>query len=347
MVFFIPRFGEMELGFKKYILFRLLTMAVVVLVMLTIVFFAIHIIPGDPVANMVGEGASEEYLQAIRHELGLDLPIWEQYFNYMAGVFTGNLGQSIILDTNVSDLIWQRAGVTIQLSFFAWILSVILGVGIGRFSAQRSGDASQYTIHLATLFLYAIPVYVLGILCQLIFGVYLNWLPLFGTHSPRIRPPNITGLILIDMLIVGNFAGFVDALLHFLLPSLVLAASYVAVTIRLTHSETVKSLKRTYCLLAEAKGLDMKAITVKHAFRNALLPVVTLIGMQAGSLLTGSILIETVFSLNGLGSLLFTAASMRDYILTQGVVTVFVLITSFIGLLIDISYYFLDPRVRY
>ncbi len=335
------------MGFKRYIAFRLLTMAAVVFIMLTIVFFAIHIIPGDPVSNMVGENASEEYIDAIRHELGLDKPLILQYLDYMSGVFTGNLGKSIVLDTSVSELIWQRAGVTIQLSIFAWTISVILGVAIGRFSAQKPGNISDHSIRLVTLFLYAIPVYVLGILCQLIFGVYLNWLPIFGTHSPRIRPPNITGLILVDMLIVGNIPGFVDAFLHFLLPSLVLSASYVAVTIRLTRSETVKSLKRTYCLLAEAKGLDRKTITVKHAFRNALLPVVTLIGMQAGSLLTGSVLIETVFSLNGLGSLLFTAASMRDYILTQGVVTIFVLITSFIGLLIDISYYFLDPRVRY
>jgi peptide/nickel transport system permease protein len=335
------------MGFKRYIVYRLMTMAAVVFIMLTIVFFAIHIIPGDPVANMVGENASQEYIDMIRHELGLDKPLVLQYIDYMTGVFTGNFGKSIVLDTDVSSLIWQRAGVTIQLSVFAWILSVILGVGIGRYSAQRSGKASDHSIRIVTLFLYAVPVYVLGILCQLIFGVALNWLPVFGTHSPRIRPPNITGLILVDMLIVGNIPGFFDALIHFLLPSVVLSASYVAVTLQLTRSETVKSLKRTYCLLAEAKGLDRKTIVKKHAFRNALLPVVTLIGMQAGSLLTGSVLIETVFSLNGLGSLLFSAASMRDYILTQGLVTVFVLITSFIGLLIDISYYFLDPRVRY
>ncbi|MGY5881422.1 MAG: ABC transporter permease, partial [Candidatus Thorarchaeota archaeon] len=209
------------------------------------------------------------------------------------------------------------------------------------------GGISDNSIRVVTLFLYAIPVYVLGILCQLIFGLYLGWLPTFGTHGSEFRVPDITGLIMLDMLIVGNIPGFIDAFLHFLMPSIVLSASYTAVTIRLTRSETAKSLKRTYCLLAEAKGLDKKTITNRHAFRNALLPVVTLIGMQAGSLLTGSVLIETVFSLNGLGSLLFSAASMRDYILTQGVVTIFVLITSFIGLLIDISYYFLDPRIRY
>lgn len=335
------------MGFKRYFAIRLLSMVAIVFVLLTFIFFAIHIIPGDPVEAMVGENASQEFIENLRHKLGLDKPLHLQYLDYIAGVFTGNFGDSIVLRESVASMIWDRAGVTIQLAVMAWTVSMILGVGIGRYSAYKEGKVQDHTIRSVTLFLYAIPVYVLGIVCQLIFGVYLDILPIFGTHSPLVRPPRLTGMILIDTLLAGDIAGFSDSLLHFVLPVLSLSAYYVAVTIRITRSETIKAQKRTYCLLAQAKGLDEKAITNRHAFRNALLPVVTIIGLQAGTLLTGSILTETVFSLNGLGNLIFIAASQRDFILIQGVVTFFVLITSVIGMIIDISYYFLDPRVRY
>lgn len=335
------------MGFKKYIIIRLLTMIVVVFVLLTFIFFAVHIIPGDPVAAMVGEGASQEFIESIRQRLGLNKPIHLQYLDYVIGVFTGDLGYSIVLSQPVDTIIVTRAGVTIQLAVLSWIVSTIIGVGIGRYSAQRPGGVQDHSIRSITLFLYAVPVYVLGILCQLIFGVYLGVLPIFGANSPNVRPPRYTGMILIDTLLAGDLSGFVDSALHFVLPVLVLSAYYIAVTIRLTRSETMKALKRTFCLLAQAKGLSKTQIVSKHAFRNAILPVVTLIGLQAGTLLTGSILVETVFSLNGLGSLIYIAASARDYILIQGIVTVFVLITSVIGIIIDISYYFLDPRVRY
>ncbi|MHA1977790.1 MAG: ABC transporter permease [Candidatus Hodarchaeales archaeon] len=335
------------MSFKRFIAIRLLTMVFIVFVLLTFIFFAIHIIPGDPVEAMVGESASQETIENLRHELGLDKPLLMQYFDYIFGVFTGDLGDSIILRESVASMILDRAGVTVQLAVMAWIVSVIFGIGIGRYSAYKEGKIQDHAIRSGTLFIYAIPVYVLGIALQLIFGVYLNILPIFGTNSPLVRPPKVTGMILVDTLLVGDLYGFTDSLTHFILPVLSLAAYYVAVTVRITRSETVKARKRTYCLLAQAKGLDEKTITTKHAFRNALLPVATIIGLQAGTLLTGSILTETVFSFHGLGNLIFIAASQRDFILTQGVVTVFVLITSVIGMIIDISYYFLDPRVRF
>ncbi len=335
------------MGFKKYILNRIVTMALVIFFMMTFIFIVIHIIPGDPVLNMVGEDAPPEVIEKVRADLGLDQPLHLQYFDYMLGAFTGNFGRSFILREDVSFLIWQRAGVTIQLAILAWIFSVVIGIAVGRRSARHAGKMEDHVTRLATLSLYAIPVFVLGVICQLIFGVYLEVLPIFGTRSPGIRPPPITGMILFDSLLAGDFVAFVDAFSHFLLPSLVLASGYAAVTIRLTRSETLKAMKRSYCLLAEAKGMSEKTIVNKHAFRNALLPVVTITAMQAGALLTGSVLIESVFVLNGLGSLLLTAATLRDYILTQGVVTLFVLTNAVIGLLIDISYYYLDPRMRF
>lgn len=335
------------MGFKKYIVHRLVTMVFVILFMMTFIFIVIHIIPGDPVLNMVGEDAPPEVIEKVRADLGLDQPLPIQYLDYIIGVFTGDFGRSMILREDVSFLVWQRAGVTVQLAILAWVFSVVIGIAVGRRSARQAGKVEDHAVRLMTLSLYAVPVFVLGVICQLIFGVYLKILPIFGTHSPGVRPPAVTGMILFDTIFAGDFVGFIDALSHFLLPALVLASGYTALTIRLTRSETMKAMKRSYCLLAEAKGMSNKTVVNKHAFRNALLPVVTITAMQAGALLTGSVLIESVFVLNGLGSLLLTAATLRDYILTQGVVTLFVLTNAVIGLLIDVSYYYLDPRMRF
>ncbi len=333
--------------FRRYVIFRLATMLAVILILLTFIFFAIHIIPGDPVESMVGEGASQETIDAIRARLGLDKPIYLQYIDYIVGVFSGSFGYSIIYSTTVNSIIVSRAGVTIQLAVLSWIFSSALGISLGKYSARKAGKAQDHALRGITLFLYAVPVYVLGIMSQIVFGLWLGILPVFGTKSPSVRPPTVTGMILIDTLLAGDLSGFLDAGAHFILPVLCLSAYYMAVAVRLTRSETLKAMKRSFCLLAQAKGLDSKEIVNKHAFRNALLPVVTLIGLQAGTLLTGSILVETVFSLRGLGDLLWVAASARDFILIQGVITIFVLITSIVGMIIDISYYYLDPRLRY
>lgn len=333
--------------FRKYIVYRLVTMVAIMMILLTFIFFAVHIIPGDPVEAMVGEGASQEFVDSIRRRLGLDKPLHLQYFDYITGVFRGDFGYSIIYSTSVNSIIVSRAGVTIQLAVLSWLFSSALGIVLGKYSARKAGKAQDHALRGITLFLYAIPVYVLGIICQIVFGLWLGILPVFGTKSPSVRPPTITGMILIDTLLAGDLLGFLDAGAHFILPVLCLSAYYMAVAVRLTRSETVKAMKRTFCLLAQAKGLSVKEIIDKHAFRNAVLPVVTLIGLQAGTLLTGSILVETVFSLRGLGDLLWVAASARDFILIQGVITIFVLITSIVGMIIDISYYYLDPRVRY
>lgn len=335
------------MGLKEYVVVRILLMIPVILIMLTFVFVVVHIIPGDPVRGIVGDQASEEYVEMVRHQLGLDKPLHEQYLDYLGGIITGNMGKSYTLNRSVFSIIQERMGVTIQLSLIAWILSIVIGVPTGLFSAMKAGKPVDKASQLVALAMYSTPVFVTGILCQLIFGSYLGILPVFGTHSAYVRPLRLTGLILLDTLLAVDFAGFYDSLLHFILPALVLAARYGSYSARLTRSETSKALKRMYCLVAEAKGLKKRTITFRHAFRNAIIPVVTLIGMQAGFLLTGSVLVETVFSLPGLGSLLQISASQRDYLLVQGVVTYFVVIILAVGLLIDISYYFLDPRVKY
>lgn len=333
--------------FRTYLVYRTLTMIGVILVLLTFIFFAVHILPGDPVEAMVGEDAPVEVLEAIRHRLGLDKPLHEQYLDYMFGVFTGDLGESIVFHNPVGEIILSRLGVTVQIAVLSWIVSSFVGVVLGKRSARKAGKAEDHVWRAVTVFFYGVPVYVLGIITQFVFGAWLGVLPVFGTKSPAVRPPTVTGMILVDTLLVGDIAGFLDAAAHFVLPVACTSTWYIAVTLRMTRSETINSMKRSFCLLAQAKGLTEKEIIDKHAFRNAILPIVTLIGLQAGGLLTGSILVETVFSMKGLGDLLFVAASGRDFILLQGVISYFVLITSLVGMIIDISYYYLDPRLRY
>ncbi len=332
---------------RKYIVLRLITMVCVVFVLMTFIFFAIHILPGDVVSSMVGEGASQEYIDDLRRRLGLDRPIYIQYIDYIFGIFSGNLGRSYILGRDITELIVARAGVTIQLAVLSGVISSFIGVYLGKYSTQKAGKSQDHILRGITVFLYGVPVYVLGILAQVIFGAWLGILPVFGTKSPSVNPPTITGMILIDTLLAGDLMGFLDAVSHFILPVGCMSLFYIAVTLRMTRSETIKSMKRTFCLLAQAKGLDRKEIVDKHAFKNAILPVITLIGFQVAHLLTGSVLVETVFSMKGLGDLLYVAASGRDYILLQGVISYYVIITAVMGTIIDILYYYLDPRLRY
>lgn len=339
------------MGLKEQVAFRLVAFIPMLFILITVIFFALRVIPGDPARAIVGESASEEYVQQVRHSLGLDRPILEQYVEYMTNLFQGNLGKSIVYFNyvDVAAIISQKFKTTIQLASIAWVLSLLFGVTTGVYSSIREGKAADYIMRIVSLFLYAIPAFVLGIVLQLVFGAYLRILPVYGTLDEAYRPflKSTTGFVLIDTLIAGQLSAFVNALSHFLLPALVLAASSLAYTSRLTRSEMLKALKRTYCLVAEAKGLNEGTIAFRHALRNAFLPIITLSGLQAISLFTGSILVESIFSLDGLGSLIVSAANQREYMLLQGSLTIFAIISLTFGLLIDVIYYFIDPRLRY
>jgi peptide/nickel transport system permease protein len=336
---------------REFVLTRLLTAIPTIFILLTVIFFLTHIIPGDPARALVGENAPEEYVDKIREAMGLDKPIIAQYFDYLGGILRGDLGKSIysfqIKTVNVASLISDRIPTTIQLTVIAWTFSTILGVVSGIFSSIYEGGYVDNFFRIVFLLLYSLPLFVLGIFSQLIFGVYLGVFPIFGLFSESHRIEPITGYLLIDNLIIGNFAGFIDVLSHLILPSLTLAAYYSGLMSRLSRAEMVKALSRMYCLVAEAKGLRRRTIAFKHALRNAALPIVTLSGLQTISLLTGSILVETIFSLNGLASLFISAALQRDYLVIQGCVTVFALISVFIGIIVDIAYFIIDPRIRY
>lgn len=339
------------MGLKEFVALKIILTIPTIFILLTGVFFLIHIIPGDPVRSLVGPDAGEETVAELRHELGLDKPLLVQYTDYLSGILRGDLGRSVgtwsYQTLDVSSLILDRLPTTIQLSIIAWVISFLVGLVTGVFFAMNEGKKIDHLFQLFFLFLYSVPLFTIGVILQMIFGVYLKIFPVFGMFSEPFRMDPITGFSLLDNLIAGNFAGFLDALSYLVLPSLTLATYYSTLLSRLSRSEILQSSKRMYCLVAEAKGLKKRTIFFKHILRNAILPIFTLSGLQAVSMLTGSLLVETIFSINGLSSLLIFAATRRDYLLVQGCITVFTLIAVIIGLIIDIGYYFLDPRVRY
>lgn len=342
---------------KRYVVSRILLAIPTILILLTTIFFLTHIIPGDPVRALVGDEASEEVVENLREKLGFNRPLLVQYIDYISGLLKGDLGITVLRArvsyvnrseaVTVASMIRERFPTTIELSILAWVLSLLTGVLTGIVSAMNEGKIVDHLLRLFFLFLYSLPLFVIGIFLQLTLGVYLRMFPIFGRYSEAFRMNPITGFLLLDNLIVGNFTGFLDGLHHLILPSVTLAAYYSGLMSRLSRSEMIKALNRMFCLVAEAKGLKDRTIAFRHALRNAALPIFTLSGLQVTSLLTGSILVETIFSLNGLASLFVYAAKLRDYMLIQGCVTVFALIAVIIGILVDIGYYFLDPRVRY
>lgn len=340
-----------KVGLKRYIITRIIVAIPTIFILLTLIFALTHIIPGDPTRSMVGDEASEEYVAQLRHKLGFDRPLHIQYFDYISGVLKGDLGFSVLSisgdDVNISSLIRERITVTFQLTVIAWTLSLFVGVSTGILSAIKEGKILDYFFQAFFLFLYSLPLFIIGIFLQLIFGVYLRMFPLFGTYSEVFRMEPITGFILLDNIIVGNLPGFFDSLSHFVLPSITLCSYYSGVMSRVTRSEMIAALNKMYCLLAEAKGLKKGTIALRHALRNAAIPILTLSSLQGISMLTGSILVETIFSLNGLASLFVQAARMRDYMLIQGCYTVFAIIAITFGILMDIIYYFVDPMVTY
>lgn len=336
------------MGIKAHVGARLVLTFPMILVLLTTVFFVMHVVPGDPVRAMVGEGASEEFVMKVRHDLGLDRPIYVQYLDYLSGLLRGDFGVSLIQQrTPVILLLQQSFPATVELTVVAMVFAVIVGVFSGAYASARAGTKEDHAIRGIVLFGYSMPSYVFGLLLQLIFAVYLGVLPLYGRYSPVARPIGGTGFLLVDTLITGNFKLFLDALSHIILPAIVLGTWSASTLNRITRSNMVEVFGEDFVSVAKARSLPEGLIVYRHVLRNALLPVVTLIGLEFASLLGGSVLTETIFSWPGLGNLLVIAANNRDYLVVQGIVTLYAIIVAVVTLMLDISYYVIDPRIRH
>ena len=298
---------------------RLLLTLPVIWIVVTLVFGLIHIVPGDPVAQMLGEGASVTEVERLRHELGLDRPILEQYRTYILGVLHGDLGNSFRNQEPVARSIIARYPATVELATAAAVLSILIAAPFGVIGAIRRGQRADRLVGFASLFGVSLPNFALGPMLILLFSIVLGLFPVSGR----------------------------DGLSHLVLPALTLATGLMATTTRMVRGSMLEEIRQDYVRTARAKGLNEPTVLFRHALRNGLIPVITVFGLQAGMLLAGSMITETVFSWPGLGRLTIQAMNARDYPLLQGCVLTIALSYILINLVTDVLYSVVDPRIRY
>lgn len=302
--------------------------AIIVIFLVTIIsFLLLQIIPGDPVVQILGARATETQQAILRHELGLDLPLIVQYGHWIGGVFHGDLGKSLIFHEDVGRLMAEKLPVTIYLSFWALLLSTLVGIIAGVISAVKRGSILDSLISLFANTAVAIPTFWLGIIGIYIFGLKLGWLPIQGWTSP--------------------LENFWQSTRQAFMPVIAIAIPNIAVVVRQTRSSMLETIRQDYVRTASSKGLSNNIILYKHALRNALIPVVTLVGMTLTFLIGGEVLIETVFNIPGLGRLLVRAALEKDFLIVQSGVLVIGTAVCLINLAVDITYGWIDPRIRY
>lgn len=285
---------------------------------LTLVFLMIHIVPGDPVEQMLGEGAAPGQVTELRHSLGLDQPIGKQYVRYLFQLARGDLGKSLKFGAPVRAVIFERYPATLQLSLLALLVCAAIAIPAGVLAAYRRGKAPDRAVGLFTLFGLAFPNFALGPVLILIFSIELGLLPVSGRGSA----------------------------LNFILPAATLGAALAAILTRMVRGAMLEELSADYVRTARAKGLSTAAVLFRHAFRNALIPIITILGLQFGTLLAGTIVTETIFSWPGIGRLTVQAISSRDYPLLQGCILVIAVSYVLVNLMTDVLYSFIDPRVR-
>jgi ABC-type dipeptide/oligopeptide/nickel transport system permease component len=302
----------------RYISLRLLFALPALWLILTMVFLLAHIVPGDPVQQMLGEGARAEDLQQLRHALGLDLPIGVQYGRYLGGVLHGNLGESFRFQQPVLRVVASHYPATLELAIVALFVCAMIGIPAGLLAAQRRGRATDHAIGVFTLFGLSVPNFALGPVLILVFSVILGWLPVSGR---------------------GGIS-------HLLLPAITLGAALAAILTRMVRTSVIEELSSDYVRTARAKGLSKSAVLFRHAFRNALIPILTILGLQFGTLLAGTIVTESIFSWPGVGRLAVQAIQARDYPLLQGCILLIAVSYVLVNLLTDMIYALVDPRVR-
>lgn len=310
-------------------------------------FFMVRAIPGDPAQIMLGQQATQEQVQQIRENMGLDKPIFVQYGLFLKDALRGDLGDSIVTGRPVTTELLTRLPATLELTAFAMLIAILVGIPVGVISAVRQYSLLDKTTSVLALTGISMPIFWLAMILVVIFGVNLELLPFPGRLDPTTGITAITGLVLVDSLLTLNFAGFWDGLLHLIMPALALATIPMAVIMRMTRSSMLEVMNEDYVRTARAKGVVPWRVVFKHALRNAMLPTLTVIGLQTGLLMGGAIITETIFSWPGIGLYTYNSISSRDYASIQGVVLYAALLFVLVNLLVDILYAVLDPRVRY
>ncbi|MBE1555853.1 ABC transporter permease [Sporosarcina limicola] len=331
----------------SYIGKRLLQLIPVLLGMTFIVFMIIRAIPGNPAQVILGQQATKEAVAALTTKLGLDNPWYIQYFNYLGDIFKGDLGESMRTRAPVVDEIWSYLAATFELALFAIIIAIVIGINAGIISAWFQNSWFDYTAMILALVGVSMPIFWLGLMGQWVFSLELQWLPTTGREEVRDPVEAITNLYVLDTIIQGRFDQLGVVLKHLVLPGLALATIPMAIIARMTRSSMLEVMRSDYIRTARAKGQKMFWVVYKHALKNAIIPVLTIIGLQMGMLLGGAILTETIFAWPGIGRYIYEAIGYRDYPVIQSSILIVALIFVLINLLVDLMYSLIDPRIKY
>lgn len=331
----------------KYIIKRILMLIPVLIGVSIIVFLIMRVFSPDPAPIVLGQHATQETVDVWRQANGLNDPIPLQYLHFITGALQGNFGTSYYTKAPVIEEIMSRFPATIELALFAIIIASVFGIIIGIISAMKKNSLFDNAGMFLALVGVSMPIFWLGILLIILFSGTLHWLPSSGRIDPLLRPMSVTGFYLIDSLIAGDIEAFADAFQHLILPGTALAMYSMAIITRMTRSSMLETLQQDYIRTARAKGVSEGKVIRKHAFRNGLIPIVTVIGLQLGSLLGGAVLTETVFSWPGIGSYTVACILKSDFPVVQGVVLLIATVFVLMNLLVDVIYAFLDPRIKY
>ena len=330
----------------RFVVRRLILLVPILIGLSLLVFLWIRALPQGPAESLLGERATPETIRQIEEQYGLDEPIHIQYWSYVKTVAQGDLGTTIRTRRPVTDELRERFPATIELTFAALLFATLLGIPLGFVAAKRYGTWVDHSSLVVSLIGISIPVFFLAILLKYVFAVKLGWLPTVGRISVLIDLEHPTNFYTIDALIAGDIEAFWDVTKHLMLPAIALGSIPLAITARITRAAVLDVQNEDYVRTARAKGLAPSIVDRRHIFRNALLPITTIIGLQTGLLLSGAVLTETVFAFPGMGTWLVEAINQRDFPILQGGILFVSLVFVLVNLLVDISYALINPRIR-
>jgi peptide/nickel transport system permease protein len=340
----------MSSSLRNFLITRLVLTIPMVLIMISLVFFVMRILPGDPIRSQLGNKLSADQVAILRQRLGLDRPLYVQYFDYLWKTMTLDFGNAMTQGGRpILNELAERLPATISLAIPAMIFTALFGILLGALAAKLRKTAADYSIRVFSILIYSIPVFFLGMLFQIFFAVRLNWLPLSGRIDTTLlanwNPPN--NFYLLDALFTGNWPVLGSVLQHLVLPVLTLGLALSGVYIRLTRVNMIEMLQSDFITAGRARGLPEDRLVFRHALRNTFIPILTLIGLEFALLLAGAVLTETTFSWPGIGRYLYERINLRDYTAVQSTIAVFAIFVAVISLVMDMLYAFIDPRIRY
>jgi peptide/nickel transport system permease protein len=334
---------------RTYLITRLALVVPMVLILLTLVFLLMRVAPGNPIQAALGGHAPPAVVHQIEHRLGFDKPILTQYVEYLGNIARGNFGTTTTDNRPVTQIIEQNGAATLELTFFAMLVALVVGVVFGLLAGRYRDTAVDIFARFFAITIYAMPAFFLGLMAQLTFGVWLDWLPTSGQASPITQAflPTHTNILFVDAIWDGNWSALRDVSLHLILPAMTLGLITAGIFIRLIRINVIRSLHDDYIEAARARGIKERSVVYRHAFKNALVPVITIVGLSLATLLGGVVLTETTFNWPGIGHELVYYLENRDYTGVQGIMVFFALVVVAVSIVVDFLNAFVDPRIRY